>query len=106
MENIKTITPGKTVWVIVRDEIGEPVDIDGYLFLANTMGAVILTPYINNLTHLDDVIKHLIEETAEDNRLPLVIFPDTDCYLSYEDAQAAMVQETGDREDNEFSPES
>ncbi len=100
MESIKNITPGECVWAIVRDEIGEPVDIDGYLFLANTMGAVILTPYINNLPHLDDVIKHLIEETAEDIRLPLVIFPDTDCYLSYEDAQAAMVHETENREED------
>lgn len=100
MENIKNIPPGECVWVITRDEIGEPVEINGYMHLAHTVGAVILTPYINSLTQVEEVIDHLIEETAEENNISLVVFPDRDCYLSYEEAQAAMEQETGEREEN------
>ncbi len=100
MENIKNITPGECVWVIVRDEIGEPAEINGYMFLAHTVGAVILTTYINSLTQVEEVIDQLIEGTAKGFDLPLSVFPNEDCYLSYEEAQAAMEQETGEREEN------
>lgn len=100
MENVKNLTPGECVWVIIRDEIGEPAEINGYMYLAHVEDAVILTPYINSLTKVEDVIEHLIKETAEDDWLPLVVFPDKDCYLSYEEAQAALEQETGAREED------
>lgn len=99
MENNKNITPGECVWVTARNEIGEPEEINGYMYLAHVADAVVLTPYINSIIQVEEVIEHLIKETAEDNWLPLAVFPDKDCYLSYEEAQAAMEQETGDREE-------
>lgn len=101
MENKKNITPGECVWVIARNSIGEPEEINGYVYLARVEDAVILTPYINSLTRVEDVIEHLIEETAEENWLLLAVFPDKDCYPSYEEAQAAMEQEAGIREEDE-----
>lgn len=104
MEDNKKFIPGDCVWVIARDEIGEPVDADGYMYLAQVADAVIATPYINSLVQVEDVIEHLIMETAEDNFLPLAVFPGRDCYPTYEEAQAALEQETIAREDNGGDP--
>lgn len=104
MKDNKKFTPGDCVWVIARDEIGEPVGPDGYMYLARAVDAVIVTPYINSMVQVEDVIEHLIMETAEDNFLPLAVFPGRDCYPTYEEAQAALEQETIAREDNGGDP--
>lgn len=87
MENIQNITPGECVWVIVRDEIGEPYDVNGYIFLAQVAGAAIVTPYINDLESLEDILMYHIEETAKNNDPPLAVFPLDDCYESKADAE-------------------
>lgn len=100
MKDNKKFTPGDCVWVIARDEIGEPVGPDGYMYLAHVADAAIATPYINSLVQVEDVIEHLIMETAEDNFLSLAMFPSRDCYPTYVEAQAALEQEMNVREND------
>ncbi len=88
----KTI-PGTGVWVVNRDEYGEACDVSGYMFLAEVSGFVILTDYISDLESLGDTMAYHAAETSENYDTNLAVFPADDCYLTREEAEAALEAE-------------
>lgn len=98
MEKVKEFTPGAEVHVVIRDEIGEPYDVTGYMFLARVADAAIVTPYINDLESLEDILMYHIEETAKNNDPPLAVFPLDDCYSSKADAEVHFNAEKEEQE--------
>ena len=89
-------TPGGEVWIVERDEDGNACEVSGYVFLAEVADAVILTPYVNDLEDLDDLLDYHIEETRNNYDTDLVVCHAYDCYNSQEAAEAALKAETGD----------
>ena len=87
---VQKAIPGKQIWIIERDECGEPCEISGYMFLAFAGHAVIVTPYINSLEDLDSILDYHIEETAENYDTDLAVFPVEDCYMTREEAEGAL----------------
>ena len=81
---------GEQVWIIERDDCGDPYEISGYMFLASTGNAVIVTAYINSLEDLEETLGYHIQETAENYETDLAVFPEEDCYLTREEAEAAL----------------
>lgn len=91
---VQKATPGNNVWVVERGEIGEPYDVSGYMFLAQVGDYVILSAYINDLDDLGSTMTYHAEETADNYDTSLAVFPATDCYLSREEADAALKGDT------------
>lgn len=92
---VQKATPGNNVWVVERGEIGEPYDVSGYMFLAQVGDYVILSAYINDLDDLGSTMTYHAEETADNYDTSLAVFPAADCYLSREEADAALKGDTG-----------
>ena len=86
----RVFVPGEQVWVVERDEDGLACDVSGYMFLSEVAGAVILTPYINDIDDLEGTLQHHIEETAENYDTDLAVFPLADCYCTREEATQAL----------------
>ena len=93
--NPPKFTPGLPVWVLERDEYITACDIAGYIFLAEVAGAVILTPYINEMDQLEELLVYHIEETRTNYDTDLVVYPLTDCYSTWKEAEAALAHERG-----------
>ena len=89
----RVFMPGEQAWVVERDEDGHACDVSGYMFLAEVAGAVILTPYINDIDDLEGTMQHHIEETAENYDTDLAVFPLADCYCAREEAIQALCEE-------------
>lgn len=94
----ENINPGREVWVVERDEDGNACEVSGYVFLAQVAHAVILTPYINGLEGLDDILDYHIEETWSNYDTDLVVLPATDCYLTQYGAESALKEEQQERD--------
>ena len=90
MKNEKKFIPGEEVWVVERDEDGKACDYSGYVFLAEVAGAVILTPYINDLEDVEDLLDYHIGQTRDNYDTDLAVFPADDCYGTSDEAQAAV----------------
>ncbi len=88
--------PGRTVYVVNRDEDGEAYDVTGFLFLAEVAGAVIVTPRIFGCDTLARIMKYHVGETAKDFGLDLGVFPAEDCYLYSFEAEEALDEEVED----------
>lgn len=89
-------TPGEEVWVVGRDEGGYACEFSGYVFLAEVADAVILTPYINDLEDLEDLMDYHICETRDNYDTDLAVFPAFDCYHTKGAAEAALKAEKGE----------
>lgn len=87
-------TPGEEVWVVERDEDGNACEVSGYVFLAEVAHAVILTPYINDLEDLEDLLDYHIEETADNYDTALAVFPAADCYTDRDEAESVLPTES------------
>ena len=85
--------PGETVFVVERDEDGIPCETSGYLFLARSADAVILSCFIYGLDTLEETLEYHIEQTAEDYDTHLAVFPAEDCYKSRKLAEQALKAE-------------
>lgn len=81
---------GDTVWIIERDECEEPIEISGYMFFAFVGRAVIVSAFINDSKTLDETVEYHIEETSRNYDTDLSVFPQNDCYLTREEAEAAL----------------
>ncbi len=77
---------GDKVWVIDREN-GEPVDISCIQFLAKSEGFIIGTAWINDLD-ISGTIEYHINETQDNFGTDLKVYPDRDCYLTEEEAEA------------------
>ena len=93
MKNEKIFIPGEEVWVVERDEDGKACDYSGYVFLAEVVGAVILTPYINDLEDVEDLLDYHIRQTRDNYDTDLAVFPADDCYGSRDEVRAALEAE-------------
>lgn len=90
------LTPGQEVWVVERDECGNACEVVGYVYLATVAHAVILTPYINDLDELTDILDYHIEETQNEYDTHLTVFRACDCYPNKLAARCALKTETED----------
>lgn len=95
-ETRQEFAPGEEVWVVERDEDGNACEVSGYVFLAEVAHAVILTPYIDDLEDLDDLLDYHIVETADNYDTDLAVFPAADCYADKDAAHAALRAERGE----------
>lgn len=87
-------TPGQRVYVVERDEDGNACEVSGYMFLAKSADAVILSSFINDLETLEETLEYHIEQTAEDYDTHLAVFPAADCYATHQQAEMALILET------------
>lgn len=85
--------PGDSVYVVLRDNCAEPVEVTGYIFLACVLGTVLAAPGINGSRDLDSVLCYLRNCTEDDDELPIVAVPVEDCYTNREAAEEAMRDE-------------
>ena len=85
--------PGDGVYVIERDESDKAVDYSGYMCIAVSENAVVLSSYINDLEDITDTLEYHIKETAENLDTHLAVFPLGDCYATAEDAKKAIDDE-------------
>ena len=85
--------PGDNVYVIERDESDKAVDYSGYMCIAVSENAVVLSSYINDLEDITDTLEYHIKETAENFDTHLAVFPLGDCYATAEDAKKAIDDE-------------
>lgn len=101
IEQLKSQLPhykvGDTVYIIERDETGEAEEYTGFMFLAQTANAVIVTPFIDDYD-TEETIEYLISETVTSMDVSLSVFPLEDCYMSQEDAKAALKEERTDND--------
>lgn len=91
--------PGDTIWIIERDECEEPIEISGYMFFAFVGRAAIVSSFINDSETLEETVEYHIEETLNNFDTDLSVFPKNDCYLTREEAEAAL--EKREEADNE-----
>ena len=86
--------PGNIVWALERDRKGNVVDFSGYMFLAQTRGSVIVTPFVNDMEDVRDTLDYLEKDTRRNHYADLAVFPARDIYLTREEAEEKL------REDN------
>lgn len=90
--------PGQNIFVVERDENGDPYDAAGYMYIGSAAGCIIVSPYINDIERLDLTMAELAEETAEDYSCSLSVFPEDDCFGTLEEAQQ-MIQDGAETEE-------
>lgn len=82
--------PGNDVWIVERDVYGQAYDVSGFMFLAQVGDYVILSAFINDLDDLGSTMTFHAGETVDNYDTPLAVFPAADCYLTREEAEAAL----------------
>lgn len=93
---IKEISPGTTVFAVLRDGSEEPVTVVGYIALARVLEVVIAAPIVNGHRDPEYILAYLMALTKDDDELPLVAVPVEDCYPTLEAAKEAMQNELDD----------
>ena len=88
--------PGDLVFAVLRDGSAEPVEVTGYIYLAQTGDVVFAAPLINGHRELEYILAYLTALTEDDDELPLVAVPVEDCYHTLEAAKEAMQNELDD----------
>lgn len=86
--------PGDTVWVVERDEDLQPVEVTGFLFLAQLHGFVIAASFPYGYDDLVDMLTYFAEETRECMPEEMPVFPARDCFATREEAEAALEKQT------------
>lgn len=84
------IVAGTPVWVVGYDEDGVPLDVTGYVFIAEVCGFAVMTPYINDMENIEELLAYHARETASDYETNLAVYPAKDCFTTQEEAQAAL----------------
>jgi hypothetical protein len=85
--------PGMAVWCLERDGADNAVGIAGGIFLARVQAAVIVSPYPDDMTDLDDILIHHYEQTRECCETALCVFPSCDCYPAESLAREALAKD-------------
>lgn len=81
---------GDCVWVIERDEDGEALDVAGSMFLAEVLGFVIVSAYINDMTVAEETLSYHMQETVENYDTTLMVFPSEDVYQTKAEAETTL----------------
>lgn len=84
------VKPGHEVWIVERDEDGEPECVTGYVFLAKVKDYVIVAGFLNGSGDVDEILKDQAVQTLIEYNGDLSVFPACDCYLDKESALKAM----------------
>ena len=92
---VTELAPGDEVWVVERDEDGNPDDFSGYIFITSVRGIAIVSPSINGCADLDFLLSDFVEETAMSGSGDFSGYPIGDCYGTYEEAKAALREAEG-----------
>jgi len=92
-DNIEQIALGSQVYIVERDERKNVCEVSGYMLLAYTENAVIVSAFINGSRNLEGIIEYHIEKTAWAFNTDLCVFPLIDCYKTKEDADSALEKE-------------
>lgn len=90
---VQKFVPGSNVWVVERDKDGKATDVSGFVFVVSINGVVIVSPSINGCDDLSFILNYFMEETVSDFNGNFSGYPISDCYKSYEDAEAALRRE-------------
>ena len=80
------------MWIVLRGERGNALDVIDFMFLAKSEGVVIVEGNIF-FDRLDVVIKKLVQRTRQRLRAGLFVYPAADCYVTREEAWAAYCKE-------------
>ena len=93
--------PGDEVWVIEREpDDGNPVDVCGYMFLAQSNDYAICCAEVMHIgDDVDKTLDYHAQETRENYDTNLAVFPIYDCYTCKENADTAMSEELEEMED-------
>ena len=86
-------TQGSEVYIVERDECEDACEVSGYMLVAYTKDAVIVSAFINGLRDLETTIEYHIKETASNFDTDLCVFPLADCYSTKEEADSALERE-------------
>ena len=86
---------GDEVWVVERDEDGNPDDFSGYIFITSVRGIAIVSPSINGCADSDFLLSDFVEETAMSGSGDFSGYPIGDCYGTCEEAKAALREAEG-----------
>lgn len=97
----RSFDAGQLIWIVERDEEGNPYRSTGYVFLAQVMCAAIVTPRINGVDDLGYTVNWHIKETCFNQDTNLLVFPIQDCYGTRDAAKAALCVE---HKENELDP--
>ena len=87
---VTELAPGDEVWVVERDEDGNPNDFSGYIFITSICGIAIVSPSINDCADLDFLLSDFVGETAMSGSGDFSGYPIGDCYGTCEEAEAAL----------------
>lgn len=98
MKKKLTMQPGETVWAVERDEDLVPVEVAGFLLLAQLQGYVIAAAEPYGYDDLWDQLCYFAEETRRGLNEELMVFPAADCYATQEEAEAALEKEVEENE--------
>lgn len=96
MNEHRQFTSGSDIYVVERDDCGEPTDVSGYMFMAIVGRAVIVSPFIDGLESLEETIDYHIKETAENYDTDLAVFPLNDCFQTLDAAREAFNKEVNE----------
>ena len=95
---VQEFIPGGEVWVVERDEDGEATEVSCFVFVVSVSGVAIVSPSINGYSDLDFILYDFVAETAGSFSGDFSGYPISDCYKSYEEAEAAL---QGEREEKQ-----
>ena len=87
---------GHEVWIVERDEDGEPECVTGYVFLAQVKGYVIVAGFLNGSGDIDEILEDQAGQTLIEYNGDLSVFPACDCYLDKESALKAIKEREND----------
>ena len=82
--------PGDEVWVVERDETGEPDCVSGYVFVTAAPGVALVHPFIVGSGDLQDILQDCLDNTEMSSTCDIEAYSLDDCYVSRKDAEAAL----------------
>lgn len=84
------IKPGEEVWVIERDEYGEPCAVVGCMFIAEAAGYIITSAFVNETRDVEETMAYHAIETRKGWDTDLAVYPSTDCFTTKEGARKVL----------------
>ena len=82
----KNFEPNSSVWVIERDINGDVIDICNYVFIEALMGYALLSPHINYLKKLEEILQYYYESSCLNYSSGIIVVRLDDCFSSKEEA--------------------
>ncbi len=87
--------PGSAAWVVERTEEGEAIDVSCYVFLAQVLDMVLVSPSIQDSSDPNDILAYLAAETVKNYAGEVSVYPLSDVYATADEAYTAMEKSDG-----------